>query len=83
MLLSHYSNSHDHYISANNYVCKQDKEVAHHHQHPPNLAEVALRKTYRTIAANRMGGKRRKSGKQGKEREVDQMAWSCFPIIQR
>lgn len=64
-----FSDSHDHYISAYNYVCKQDKDVAHHHQHP-NLTDVALPKTYRAIAANRAGGKKRKSAKLGKECEL-------------
>ena len=61
-----FSDSHDHYISAYKYVCKYDKEVAHHHQHP-NLEDVALPMTHRAIADNRAAGKKRKSAKLGKE----------------
>ena len=60
------SDSHDHYSSAYKYVCKYDKEVAHHHQHP-NLEDVALPMTHLAIAANRAAGIKRKSAKLGKE----------------
>ena len=61
-----FRDSHDHYISSYKYVCKYDKEVAHHHQHQ-NFEDVALPMTHRAIAANRAAGKTRKSAKLGKE----------------
>ena len=48
----HFSNSHDHYISAYRYMCKSDKEAAHSPGHP-NLTDVGSPRTKTCIAAYR------------------------------
>ena len=47
-----FSDSHDHYISAYRYVCKEDQHVAHSPGHP-DLSEVGSPRTKTSIAAFR------------------------------
>jgi hypothetical protein len=48
----HFSDSHDFYLSAYRYVCKEDTEVAHSAEHP-NLAGAKSPVTKKSIGANK------------------------------
>ena len=51
-IVVNFSDSHDYYLSAYRYVCKEDTEVFHSENHP-NLAEAKSPMTKRSIASNR------------------------------
>ena len=59
-IVLHFSNSHDFYISAYRYLCKQDHDVYHSDNHP-NLKEANSPRTKSTIAANKEAARKHRS----------------------
>ena len=53
-----FSDSHNHYISAYRYICKEDSEVYHSQAHP-DLSEVGSPRTKTCIVAYRQNHKRK------------------------
>lgn len=56
-----FSNNHDFYLSSYRYVCKEDEEVVHSKNHPPNLLSTHSPKTKSCIQASKVANRKRRS----------------------
>jgi len=62
-----FSDSHDYYLSAYRYVCKQDKQVAHSPNHPEGLLSAASPITKKSIAGFRASCTAKRNSKTGEQ----------------